>query len=174
MALLSRVSAAVGRSSSCSARTQLSRFNAVADLSHASKSAKSSFVRPISTQPAVEAASSAGRSSGLGNVLLGTTLVAAGVGTVYFTHLRMRHSGWGVSANTIMDDGLHPAEHPWPNNHPFATYDHARYAIVPLLLVCVQTQLTSWVVCGGDSRCTGKCAVHATPSTELPGETSSA
>lgn len=61
--------------------------------------------------------------------MLGTTLVVAGVGTVYFTYLRYKSSGWGigVSANTIMDDGLHPAAYPWPNNHPFATFDHNRY-----------------------------------------------
>jgi hypothetical protein len=32
-----------------------------------------------------------------------------------------------VAANTIMEEGLHPAAHPWPNDHPFATFDHNRY-----------------------------------------------
>jgi hypothetical protein len=62
----------------------------------------------------------------VGNALLGATLVGAGAGTVWFTYLRLQN-GMGVAANTIMDDGLHPAEYPWPNNHPFATFDHARY-----------------------------------------------
>jgi hypothetical protein len=46
--------------------------------------------------------------------------------------LRFKNSGFGmgVAANTIMDDGLHPAAYPWPNDHPFATYDHARYNIL--------------------------------------------
>ena len=58
--------------------------------------------------------------------MLGTSLIGAGAGTIYFTYLRFKASGFGVAANTIMDDGLHPAAHPWPNNHPFASYDHAR------------------------------------------------
>ena len=58
--------------------------------------------------------------------MLGTTLIGAGAGTIYFTYLRFKDSGLGVAANTIMDDGLHPAAYPWPNNHPFASFDHSR------------------------------------------------
>jgi hypothetical protein len=68
-----------------------------------------------------------------GNVILGTMVIGAGAGTILFTYLRLKDSGFqfGVQANTIMEEGLHPAEHPWPNNHPFATFDHARYAPLP-------------------------------------------
>src|SRR5208282_6268571 len=116
MALLSRVSA-VGSRTANSVRNQFSRFQVV-------QKSKSS----LSTQTAAQNGSSSNRAksrlNGIGNFLLGTTLVGAGAGTVYFTYLRLKGSGLGVAANTIMDDGLHPAAYPWPNNHPFATYDH--------------------------------------------------
>jgi len=119
MTLLSRVSTVASRTAN-SARNQFSRFQVV------QKSQSS-----LSTQTAAQNRSSANgaksRLNGIGNFLLGTTLVGAGAGTVYFTYLRLKGSGLGVAANTIMDDGLHPAAYPWPNNHPFATYDHNRY-----------------------------------------------
>jgi hypothetical protein len=118
MALLSRVSTIASRTSN-SARNHLSGFRVVQET-------KSS----LSTQTARNGSSSNGAKSRLnaaGNFLLGTTLAGASAGTVYFTYLRLKGSGLGVAANTIMDDGLHPAAYPWPNNHPFATYDHNRY-----------------------------------------------
>jgi len=135
MALLSRVSAVAGRSSRCSARSQLTRIDVVA---HPSKSSSTgTLARSITTQPAAaenaSSIASTGRFSAFGSFLLGTTVIAAGAGTVYFTYLRLKSSGWAISANTIMDDGLHPAEYPWPNKHPFASFDHARYLIPRLL-----------------------------------------
>lgn len=120
MTLLSRVSAAGSRIGTA-ARTQFSR-------SGIANSSKPSSPKNISFQAG---GSSSSRLNAIGNVILGTTLVGAGASTVVFTYLRYKNSGFqiGVSANTIMDDGLHPAEYPWPNNHPFATFDHQRYAI---------------------------------------------
>jgi hypothetical protein len=125
MTLLSRVSV-VGSRTTLSARNQLTRFKVV-------ENTKSSFGRNLSTSAANNGSSSGpSKFAAIGNVILGTTLVGAGVGSVVFTYLRFKNSGFGmgVAANTIMDDGLHPAAHPWPNHHPFATYDHARYDIL--------------------------------------------
>jgi hypothetical protein len=122
MVLLSRVSAFVSRTGS-SSRKQLLRFR----VPHNSKPC-----RNVSTETGQKASSKPIKShlDSISSVILGTSLVAAGAGTVYFTYLRYKNSGWhiGVAANTIMDDGLHPAEYPWPNKHPFATFDHNRYA----------------------------------------------
>ena len=71
------------------------------------------------------------RLNAIGNALLGTALVGAGAATAFFTYLRLKNSGMGfggVAANTIMEEGLHPAAYPWPNNHPLATFDHSRYS----------------------------------------------
>lgn len=116
MALFSRVSVA-GSRTALSARTQLTRFKLVDNTA-------ASLCRNLSSDAG--ATSSKTRVGAVGNALLGATLVGAGVGTVWFTYLRLQN-GMGVAANTIMDDGLHPAAYPWPNNHPFATFDHARY-----------------------------------------------
>jgi len=113
----------------------LTRIDVAAHLSKSSSTA--GLARSITTEAAAaenaSSIASPGRFSAFGNFLLGTTVIAAGAGTVYFTYLRLKRSGWGVSANTIMDDGLHPAEYPWPNKHPFASFDHARYLIPHLL-----------------------------------------
>jgi ubiquinol-cytochrome c reductase cytochrome c1 subunit len=116
MTLLSRVSIAGSRTAQ-SARAQLTRCKLVDNTT-------ASLCRNLSTEAA--AGTSTSRLGVAGNALLGATLVGAGVGTVWFTYLRLQN-GMGVAANTIMDDGLHPAAYPWPNNHPFATFDHARY-----------------------------------------------
>ena len=121
MALFSRVSVA-GSRTALSARTQLTRTKLV-DYTTAS------LYRNLSTEAG--ASTSKSRVAAIGNALLGATLVGAGAGTVWFTYLRLQN-GMGVAANTIMDDGLHPAAYPWPNNHPFATFDHARYHLFPL------------------------------------------
>src|SRR5208282_359950 len=120
MALLSRVSTAAFRTGT-SVRTQFSRLH-IADKS------KSLLRRNASTKSTQSGSSNAAKSglNGIGNFLLGTTLVGAGAGTVFFTYLRVKNSGMGVAANTIMDDGLHPAAYPWPNHHPFASFDHNR------------------------------------------------
>jgi hypothetical protein len=88
---------------------------------------KSSLSRNVATQTAGGASQQTFKT--IGNVILGSALVAGGAGTILFTYLRLKNGGFGmgVAANTIMDDGLHPAHYPWPNDHPFATYDHARY-----------------------------------------------
>ena len=119
MALLSRVSTIASRTSN-SARNQLSRFQVV-------QKSKSSLSTQTTAQNGSSSNGAKSRLNGIGKFLLGTTLVGASAGTVYFTYLRLKGSGLGVAANTIMDDGLHPAAYPWPNNHPFATYDHNRY-----------------------------------------------
>jgi len=108
-------------------------------LSNVTKNINSSFRRKITTEANKTASSSSSQSRllGVGNVLLGTLLVGAGAGTVYFTYLRMQNMG--VAANTIMDDGLHPAAHPWPNNHLFATFDHARYIFAHPVLRFIQS-----------------------------------
>jgi ubiquinol-cytochrome c reductase cytochrome c1 subunit len=120
MALLSRVSTAASRTGA-SVRIQFFRLH-IADKS------KSSLRRSASTEATQSGSSNTAKSrlNGIGNFLLGTTLAGAGAGTVFFTYLRVKNSGIGVAANTIMDDGLHPAAYPWPNNHPFASFDHNR------------------------------------------------
>lgn len=120
MALFSRVSVA-GSRTALSARTQLTRSKLVDNTT-------ASLCRNLSTDAG--ASTSKSRVGVIGNALLGATLVGAGAGTVWFTYLRLQN-GMGVAANTIMDDGLHPASYPWPNNHPFATFDHARYHLFP-------------------------------------------
>jgi len=104
-------------------RSQISRPKVVENIN-------SSLRRNLTTEagPRASSSSSQSRLIAAGNVVLGTLLIGAGAGTVYFTYLRFKNSGFGmgVAANTIMDDGLHPAAYPWPNNHPFATFDHAR------------------------------------------------
>jgi ubiquinol-cytochrome c reductase cytochrome c1 subunit len=86
------------------------------------KNVNSSLRRSINTESSQTSSSS---STGNGNLLLAITAIAAGAGGLYFS-LKQSGFGKGVAANTIMDDGLHPAAHPWPNTHPFATFDHAR------------------------------------------------
>jgi len=125
MTLLSRVSV-IGTRTCGSARSQLSRCKVV------NNSTKSpSLSRSVSTESSRTASSNGAqcRFGGIANILLGTSLVGAGSATIYFTYLRFKNSGFGVAANTIMDDGLHPAHYPWPNDHAFATFDHARYAV---------------------------------------------
>lgn len=111
-----------------SLRGQLSRTNLGENIN-------SSLRRKLTTNAAGTSSSfsSQSRLLGAGNLLLGTLLVGAGAGTAFFTYLRFKN-GMGVSANTIMDDGLHPANYPWPNNHPLATFDHARYAFTSRFL----------------------------------------
>jgi hypothetical protein len=120
MTLLSRAPVA-GFRSGVSARSQLFRF----------KLPQHSFRRNTSTEAAQSGSSSRPRSrlNAIGNVMLGSTLIGAGAATTYLTYLRFNNSGMGlgVAANTIMDEGLHPAHYPWPNDHPFATFDHSRY-----------------------------------------------
>src|SRR5579859_7726244 len=118
MTLISRVSL-IGSRIGLLARNQSVNNNVrIADK------VKSSFSRAASTE---STSSTSSRSRTIANVALGGLVVGAGVGTVLFTYLRLKDGGMGVAANTIMDDGLHPASYPWPNSHPFATFDHARY-----------------------------------------------
>jgi hypothetical protein len=162
MTLLSRVSV-IGTRSCNSARSQLSLCKVV------NNSAKSpSLSRSVSTEPS-HTVSSNGAQSRLGGIanILRTTLVGAGSATVYFTYLRFKDSGLGVAANTIMDDGLHPAKYPWPNDHPFATFDHARYAVPSPQERCAIDLL--WIVCDEDIKSIGRSAPHAILSTALPG-----
>jgi hypothetical protein len=131
MTLISRVSLA-GSRTGLSARSNFTRFK-LADK------VELSFSRNASTEAAQGGTGRAQqRLKSIGNVVLGSALVAGGVGTILFTYLRFKNAGFGigVAANTIMDDGLHPAAYPWPNSHPFATFDHSRY-----LLLCV-TRIT--------------------------------
>src|SRR5579871_4396203 len=85
-----------------SLRSQLSRSKLAENIN-------SSLRRKLTTEAnqTASASSSQSRLLGAGNVIMGTLLVGAGAGTVYFTYLRFKNSGLGVAANTIMDDGLH-------------------------------------------------------------------
>jgi ubiquinol-cytochrome c reductase cytochrome c1 subunit len=125
MTLLSRVSLTSARTS-LSKKTQLYRLKFT-------EAVKSSSRKSLSTESGKSGSSKATQSlvNGIGNAILGTVLVGAGAGTIFFTYLRFKDSGFrmGVEANTIMEEGLHPAAYPWPNNHPFATFDHNRYVI---------------------------------------------
>src|SRR5438552_17288116 len=120
MTPLSRVSTVASRTAR-SARNQFTR----SPVSHPTRSSLSTQTVPAQNASTIGAKS---RHYGVGNFMLGITLIGASAGTVYFTYLRIKNSGLGVAANTIMDDGLHPAAYPWPNNHPFATFDHSRYS----------------------------------------------
>ena len=163
MTLLSRVSV-IGARSCISARSQLSHCKVI------NNSTKSpSLSRSVSTEPSHTASSNGAHSrlGGIANILLGTSLVGAGSATIYFTYLRFKDSGLGVAANTIMDDGLHPAKHPWPNDHAFATFDHARYTI-PLPQERCAIDLI-WIVCDEAIKSIGRSALHVILSTALPG-----
>jgi ubiquinol-cytochrome c reductase cytochrome c1 subunit len=118
MPLLTRVPLTGSRVGNC-VRTRLCR-------TRLSERINPSLSRKL-TADATQDASSGASQTRVGNALLGTLVAGAAASTVFFTYLRIKDSGFGLAANTIMDDGLHPAAYPWPNNHPLATFDHNRY-----------------------------------------------
>jgi len=126
MTLLSRMSIA-GSQSRNVVRVHISSFNLVRN----SQFTLRRYASTEATSGAQKASSSTSKNrlNKVGNVLLATGLVGATASTIFFTYLRVRQNQFGVSANTIMEEGLHPAHYPWPNDHPLATFDHARYII---------------------------------------------
>lgn len=100
--------------------------------------------------------------------LISAALFSAG-SIAWYTHLYGSLPFVGeVHANSLADDGLHPAAYPWSHKGLFDSFDHSRYVRVDYREISSDTCTLASVAV---SRFIRRFVLHVTRSTVLPGAT---